>query len=53
MDNPAYRMMICSSCDCSMSNLQNNSMFRGHLFAALVELANGHLLRGLRTLLKP
>lgn len=51
-DDPAYRMLLASSLDASMSNAQINSGIRGHVFEALVEMANGRWAKGLALLLK-
>ena len=53
LDNPAYRTLIASSCDASMTNIQINGGIPGHLFHGLVEWANGRFRKGLRWTLKP
>ena len=51
-NDPAFRMMIASSTDSSMSNLQINSGIKGRLFEALTEFANGHTAEGFRLLFR-
>ena len=51
-DDPAFRMMLASSTDTSMSSLQINSGFKGRLFEGLMELANGNTAKGLKLMLR-
>lgn len=51
-NDPAYRMVLSSSLDTSLSSLQINSRFKGRLFDGLLEMANGHVGKGLITLFK-
>ena len=45
-------MMIASSADATMSNLQINSGIKGHLFEAVTEFANGNYRSGFKFLLQ-
>jgi len=50
--DPAYRMLLASSLDTSLSSLQNNSGFRLRIFEALLAFANGKPKQALRMLLR-
>lgn len=50
--NPEYRIQIASSVGSSLASLRITSGMRGYLFEGLLEIANGHLLRGLRLMMK-
>ena len=50
--NPAYRMSFESSLGGPMRSMQISGGIRGGLFRGMVEMANGHYLRGIREMLK-
>lgn len=50
--NPTFQMMISSSADSSLCAMQVSGGIKGHVFAGMLALANGHWLRGIRILLR-
>ena len=50
--DPTFRMMIASSADATMRNLQINSGFKGRLFESVTEFANGNYRSGFKLLLR-
>lgn len=46
-DDPDFRMMMASAADCSMSSSQINGGIRDGIMQGMVEMANGHYLRGI------
>lgn len=51
-NDPAFRMMLASSTDTSMSSLQINSGIKGRLFEAMTEFANGNFRNGVKLLFR-
>ncbi|MCD7954698.1 MAG: glycoside hydrolase family 3 C-terminal domain-containing protein [Lachnospiraceae bacterium] len=50
-DSPEYRMMVASSTDTPLSSVIISSNMNPQIFEGLLEMANGHYLRGIRKLL--
>jgi hypothetical protein len=50
--NPEFKMMMMSSADCSLSAMQINGGLKGNLMEGLLDMANGHLIRGMEKILK-
>ena len=50
--NPTFKMMMLMSMDCSVSGMQINGGIKGHLLEGLVEVANGHLIKGIKMMFK-
>ena len=50
--NPTFLMMMTTAMDCSVSGMQINGGIKGNLLMGLVEIANGHILKGIRLMLK-
>ena len=46
-DDPDFRMMMAAAADCSMSSSQINGGIRDGIMQGMVEMANGHYLRGI------
>lgn len=51
-DDPAFKMMMASAADCSLSSSQINGGMRDGLMQGIVEMANGHFLRGIQRMIK-
>lgn len=51
-NNPEFRMMIYSSADCSLSGMKINGAMKNHVLEGMLEMANGHYLRGLCLMIK-
>lgn len=51
-NDPTFRMMIASAADASLSGMRINGAMNNHLLEGLLEMANGHFLRGLAVMLK-
>ena len=53
LDNPTYRMMLTSAVDCPLraSVISSNGKMGDNMAEGLVEMANGHYLKGLRKML--
>lgn len=49
--NPTYRMMVRMAADCSLSGMKINAGMNNYLIEGLLEIVNGHLWKGLRTML--
>lgn len=52
MDNPTFGMIILSSVGSPVRNMQISGGIKGGLFRGLVEMANGHYIRGIRRMLE-
>ena len=52
MDNPMYKMLILSSLDGPIRGMQISGGIKGGLFRGLVEMANGHYIRGVMEMMK-
>lgn len=52
MRNPAYKMLMLSGIGGPIRSIQISSGIRGGLFRGLVEIANGHYLKGIREMLR-
>ena len=50
--NPTFKMMMTTAMDCSVSGMQINGGIKGHLLEGLVEIANGHLFKGLKMMIR-
>jgi beta-glucosidase len=46
-NNPTYRMMISSAADCSLTGIKIVNSMNNGLLEGLLEMANGHYLKGL------
>lgn len=51
-DDPDFRMMMASAEDCSMSSSQINGGIRDGIMQGMVEMANGHYLRGILRMIR-
>lgn len=51
-NNPNFKMMMASASDCSLSSSQINGAMKDGLMQGLVEMANGHFLRGIVRIIK-
>jgi beta-glucosidase len=51
-DNPEFRMMMACSVGSPLRSMQISSGIRGELLQGLLDMANGHYLRGLKKILK-
>lgn len=51
-NNPAFKMMVTSTTDCSLSGTQINGGMRDGLMQGMVEMANGHFLKGILRMIK-
>ena len=47
-----YRMLISTATDCSLSGIKMNGRMKNHVLEGLLEMANGHYLKGFKTMLK-
>ncbi|MCF0115123.1 MAG: beta-glucosidase, partial [Erysipelotrichaceae bacterium] len=52
MDNPNYKMLILSSAGGPVRGMQISGAIKGGLFRGLVEMANGHYIRGIMEMMK-
>ena len=52
-DNPEFRMMIASSAGAPLRSMQISGGMKDGLMQGLLEMANGHFLRGVRTMIGP
>ncbi len=50
-ENPEFRMLMASSAGSPLRSMQISGGIKGGLFAGLLEMANGHFLRGIRKML--
>ena len=48
--DPTYKMMISSSADCSLSGMKINGGMDNYMFEGMLEMANGHFFRGIKTI---
>ncbi len=51
-NNPTFRVLISTSTDCSLSGLQINGSMKDGAMQGLLEMANGHYIRGIRRMIK-
>ena len=51
-DDPDFRMMMAAAADCSMSSSQINGGIRDGIMQGMVEMANGHYLRGILRMIR-
>ena len=51
-NDPAFKMMMASAADCSLSSSQINGGVKDGLMQGLVEMANGHFLKGILRMIK-
>ena len=51
-DDPDFRMMMASAADCSLSSSQINGGIRDGIMQGMVEMANGHYLRGILRMIR-
>lgn len=51
-NDPTFKMMLSSAADCSLSAMKINGAMNNHLLEGLLEIANGHPLRGIVTMLR-
>lgn len=51
-ENPQFRMYMASSVESPLRSMQISSGMRGGLFPGLLEMANGHFLRGLARMIR-
>lgn len=49
--NPTYRMMLLQAADASLSGMKINGGIKGYYLEGLLEMANGHFFRGIKTML--
>ena len=50
--DPYYRMMISCTADSSLTNMKINGRMNNYVLEGLLEMANGHGIRGIRTMCK-
>ena len=50
--DPAFRMMMSSSADCSLSGMKINGAMDNHVLEGMLAMTNGHFFRGLAEMLK-
>lgn len=50
--NPTFKMMMTTAMDCSIRGMQINGGLKGQVLQGLVEIANGHLFKGIRLMVK-
>lgn len=50
--DPAFRMMMTSATDCSLSGMKINGAMNNHVLEGMLEIANGHFLRGIGKMMK-
>ena len=50
--NPTFKMMMMTAMDCPISGMQINGGIKGQVLQGLVEIANGHLFKGIRLTVK-
>mgnify|MGYP003333817828 FL=1 len=50
--DPAFRMMMTSATDCSLSGMKINGAMNNQVLEGMLETANGHFFRGIRRMLK-
>lgn len=51
-NNPTFRMMITSATDCSLSAMKISGGLSNYVLEGMLEIANGHYLKGIRYMLK-
>ena len=51
-DDADFKMKMAAAADCSMSSMQINSGTRDGIMQGLVEMANGHFLKGIIRMIK-
>ena len=51
-NNPEFRMMMCSAADASLTGMKISGAMNNHVLEGMLEMANGHYLRGLLTMMK-
>ena len=51
-DNPDFRMLMASSAGSPLRSMQINGGIRGGLLAGLLDMANGHFLKGIRRMIR-
>lgn len=51
-NDPNFRMMMASAADCSLSSSQINGGMRDGIMQGMVEMANGHYLRGILRMIR-
>ena len=51
-NDPTFRMMMMSSADCSFSGMKINGAMNNHVLEGMLQIANGHPLRGIAEMLK-
>lgn len=50
--NPAFRMMMYSAADCSLTGMKISGAMNNHVLEGMLEIANGHFLKGLLTMIR-
>jgi hypothetical protein len=50
--NPNFKMLVASSVDSPLRSMHINSGMKGGIFSGLLDMANGHFLRGLVKMIK-
>ena len=51
-NDPTFRMMMMSSAECSFSGMKINGAMNNHVLEGMLQIANGHPLRGIAEMLK-
>lgn len=51
-NDPNFRMMMAAAADCSLSSSQINGGMRDGIMQGMVEMANGHYLRGILRMIR-
>ena len=51
-EDPTFLMMLNSAADASLSSMKINTGMNYYLLEGLLEMANGHFCRGIRTMFK-
>lgn len=50
--DPSFKMMMSSAADCSLSGMKINGAMNNHVLEGMLEMANGHWLRGILTMMR-
>lgn len=50
--DPAFRMMMSSSADCSLSGMKINGAMNNHVLEGMLKIANGRFLAGIVEMMK-
>ena len=51
-NDPAFRMMMTSAADCSLTGMKISGAMNNHVLEGMLEMANGHFIKGILTMMK-